>query len=129
MRAKAFFIMVVLSCFMAVPGAAAQEQEPPKTDTARFGNPTGTARGLQNYIYGVVKKIGKVELVLDKTEFGDAQPFKLEPKTKYVHDGKPSKLGNLKVGDQVFVQIKKDKKTGDMIATKVMTGVQPAKLP
>ena len=71
----------------------------------------------------MVKKIGANELVLDKTEFGDAQVFKLEPKTKYMHDGKPSKLADLKVGDMVFVDAKKDKKTGERIARKVVTGV------
>jgi hypothetical protein len=104
-------------------GVPAQQHEPPKAGTARFGDPTGTARTLQGYLYGVVKKIGANELVLDKTQFGDAQVFKLEPKTKYVHDGKPSKLADLKVGDMVFVDAKKDKKTGERTARRVVTGV------
>jgi len=101
----------------------AQEGNPTKAGTARFGDPTSTGRNLQNYIYGVVRNVSKDELILDKTEFGDGHPFKLIPKTKYVRDGKPSKLNDFKVGDKVFVQIKKDKKTGDMIAKSVVTGV------
>src|SRR5215472_5757391 len=101
---------LVVVCAVSLPVGLAQEHEspspsatPPKTDTARFGDPTGTFRTMEGYIYGVVKKIGKNELILDKTPFGDAQTFKLEPKTKYIHDGKPSKLAALKVGDEVFV--------------------------
>jgi hypothetical protein len=112
-----------LGCAISFSGVLAQEQEPPKAGTARFGNPTGTARSLQGYLYGVVKKIGASELVLDKTQFGDAQVFKLEPKTKYMHDGKPSKLADLKIGDMVFVDAKKDKKTGERMVRKVVTGV------
>ena len=114
----AFLIYVI-----SLSGVLAQQHEPPKAGTARFGDPTATARTLQGYLYGVVKKIGTNELVLDKTEFGDAQVFKLEPKTKYIHDGKPSKLADLKVGDMVFVDAKKDKKTGERTARKVVTGV------
>jgi hypothetical protein len=116
-----------LGCVICLAGGAAQQpHEPPTAATGRFGNPTGTARTLQGYVYGVVKKIGKGDLVLDKTAFGDAQTFKLEPKTKYVHGGKPSKLADLKVGDMVYVDAKKDKKTGEMTARRVVTGVNPA---
>jgi len=118
-----------LGCAISLSGVPAQQHEPPKAGTARFGDPTGTARTLQGYLYGVVKKIGANELVLDKTQFGDAQVFKLEPKTKYVHDGKPSKLADLKVGDMVFVDAKKDKKTGERTARRVVTGVNPTRAP
>lgn len=122
MNIKAMVLLAPLSCFATSTLVVAQV-DPAKPETARFGNPTSTARTLQSYIYGVVKKIGPSELTLDKTEFGDDQPFKLEPKTKYVRDGKPSTLSNLKVGDKVFVDMKRDKKTGEMIAKKVVTGV------
>ena len=118
-----------LGCAISFSGVLAQQHEPPKAGTARFGNPTATARTLQGYLYGVLKRIGANELVLDKTEFGDAQVFKIEPKTKYVHDGKPSKLADLKVGDMVFVDAKKDKKTGERIVRKVVTGVNPTRAP
>ena len=42
---------------------------------------------------------------------------------------KAAELADLKVGDKVFVQIKKDKKTGDMIAKSVVTGVASEALP
>ena len=73
--------------------------------------------------------VGFKELLLDKTEFGDSQVFLLEPKTRFIHDGKPSKRADLKVGDMVFVDAKKNKKTGEMIAKKVVTGVNPTSLP
>jgi len=123
MTLRSAILPAFLSCALSFSGVLAQEHDPPKAGTARFGNPTGTGRTLQGYLYGVVKKIGTNELVLDKTEFGDAQVFKLEPKTRYVHDGKSSKLADLKVGDMVFVDARKDKKTGERTARKVVTGV------
>ena len=101
----------------------------PKPENARFGDPTTKGQNLRGFIYGVVKKVGKDELILDKTPFGDEQPFKLEAKTKYLRDGKSSKLADFKPGDQVFVDMKKDKKTGDMIAKKVVAGVDTPQSP
>ena len=86
------------------------------------------SRGFQDYLYGVVKTISKTELVLDKTALGDEQVFLLSPKTKFIHDGKPSSLENLKVGDMVWVDKKKNK-AGDMLAVKVLTGVEATKKP
>ena len=102
---------------------AQREKEPAKPETARFGDPSSTARIYQTYLYGVIKQISASEMVLEKTKFGIDQAFKLEPKTKYLHDGKPAAHDRLKVGDQVWVDVKKNKKTGDMIAKKVVTGV------
>jgi hypothetical protein len=51
------------------------------------------------------------------------QSIKLNDKTKFVHDGEPSTFDKLKVGDQVWIQAKKVKKSDDMIAKKVFTGV------
>ncbi len=123
MKAKLYCVLAFLVGLTAASVFSAQQNKPPKAGTARFGDPTSTAQHLQDYIYGVVKKVEKDKLVLDKTEFGDDQPFRLEPKTKYVYDGNPGKLQDLKTGDKVFVQIKRDKKTGDMIARRVVTGV------
>ncbi len=128
MDLKAILVTVTLGCAVSAPGGLAQT-EPAKPGEPRFGNPTATARTLQGYVYGIIKKIGATELVLDKTEFGDEQTFKLEPKTKYIHDRKPSSLTKLKVGDQVWVDMKKDKKTGEMVAKKVVTGVAPTEVP
>jgi hypothetical protein len=94
-----------------------------KPDNARFGDPTATGRFFQGLFYGVIKSLDKSELVLEKTKFGVDQPVKLNDKTKFVHDGEPSTFDKLKVGDQVWIQTKKEKKTGDLIAKKVFTGV------
>jgi hypothetical protein len=122
---KVRYLFTVVIFVAALSPASAQEPNAPKpTGRARFGDPTAMPRNLQNYIYGVVKKVAKQKLILDKTEFGDDQPFKLDPKTRYVRDGKPGKLEDLKVGDQVFVQVKKNKKSGDMIAKSVVSGAE-----
>ncbi len=118
----------LLACVVAALPAAAQ-REPKKAQTARYGNPTSTARAFQDYLYGVIKKLDAKEMVLDKTVFGIDQTIKLEPKTKYIHDGKPSFFDQLKVGDQVYVETKKDKKTGDLLAKKVVTGVGATSAP
>lgn len=84
---------------------------------------TGTAGGIyQDFIYGVIKAMNKDELVLTKTNAGVDQTFKLNKKTKYIHDGKNSSVESLKLGEQVWVDVKKDKKTGDFNARKVVTG-------
>jgi hypothetical protein len=118
---------IVLGLFsIFLVGAAAlrgQLREPRKPETARFGNPTTIARQLQDLFYGVVKSLDKNEMVLEKTKFGIDQAIKLNAKTKYIHDGASSTNEHLKVGEQVWLQIKTDKKTGDMTAEKVYTGV------
>jgi hypothetical protein len=103
----------------------AQGTQGTETPTARFGNPTGIARKYQSYISGVIKKVDKNEIVLTKTRFGVDTPIKLEGKTKYIHNEKPGKLEDLKKGDLVFVDVKKNKKTGEMSAKKVVSGVLP----
>jgi hypothetical protein len=107
-----------------IPGGAAAQARVPKGDeTARFGNPTGTGRQLQDLFYGVVKSVDKKEIVLEKTKFGIDQAIVLTEKTKFVHDGKTSKFEDLKKGDQVWIRIKTKKKTGEMIAKVVISGV------
>src|SRR5215475_2252514 len=101
---KARIGLGMMGCLLLASLIGGQEATLPKAGTARFGDPTATGRNLQNYIYGVVKNISKNELVLDKTAFGNDQSFKLMPKTKYVRDGKPTKLEDFKAGDKVFVQ-------------------------
>jgi hypothetical protein len=121
-------LMPAVLIALALPNLFALQKDT-KADTARFGDPTSTARPLQDYIYGVVKKIDKTELTLDKTISGVDEVFKLEPKTKFIRDGKQSLLQDLKVGDQVFVEVKKNKKTGDQIAKKVVTGATSVGVP
>lgn len=112
----------------AVPLVSGQRQRT-QAETARYGNPTSTGRVFQDTLYGVVKKISKDELVLEKTVQGVDQTLKLEPKTKFIRDRKRASLSDLKVGDQVYVDVKKDKKTGQMIAKRVVTGVAATALP
>lgn len=130
---KRIILPLVLAFGIAVTVGPAQDHTagqgpdtPPKAENARFGDPTSTGRNLQGYVYGVIKKIGHDELIVDKTEYGDGRSFKLQPKTKYVSNGKAGKLADLKAGQGVFIDVKKDKKTGDMIAKKVVLGLDPA---
>lgn len=119
-------ILITLIAALAFAASAyAQGTKGQETPTARFGNPTGIARKYQSYISGVIKKISKDEIVLTKTRFGVDTTIKLRDKTKYIHDEKPGKLDDLKKGDLVFVDVKKDKKTGEMSAKKIVSGVTP----
>ena len=93
--------------------------------TGRLENAISVAGKYQNYVYGVIKEIGKDQIVLDKTRFGNDQVFKLEHKTKFLHNGKRSTLADLKVGDMVWVDAKIEKKKQEKIARKVITGVGP----
>lgn len=126
MRWRTFLFFFVTGLLAAGATGFAQSTRPPqKADTGRFGDPTGIAREYQTYLYGVIKRIGKDEIVLDKTKFGVDTTVKLLPKTKFIHDRKPSDLEQLKVGDQVYVDVKTDKKTGDLSAKKVISGIMP----
>jgi hypothetical protein len=102
--------------------ATAQEKTV-KAGTARFGDPTGIARKYQNFFYGVIKTIDAQGMVLEKTKVGVDQTFKFQPKTKFIHDNKPSSREDLKVGEQVYVDVHKDKKTGDLYAKQVVSGI------
>ena len=126
MRWKAIVPAILLGMLISVPVEA--QQDPPKTETGRFGAPEDGSRAFQDYLYGVVKSISKTEMVLDKTALGDGQVFQLSPKTKFIQDGKPSSLENFKAGDKVWVDRKKNK-AGDMLARKVLTGIEPTKQP
>ncbi|MBI1940091.1 MAG: hypothetical protein HYS33_01130 [Acidobacteria bacterium] len=124
-------ILLTLLSVLALAGTGVGQtgRDPIKADNARFGDPTSIARAYQDFLYGVIKEIKKDELVLEKTKFGIDQALKLKAKTKYIHDGKPGSLDRLKVGDKVWVDVKTEKKTGVMIATKVVTGVSPTGSP
>lgn len=129
MKVRIALMATLVAAAASGPAARAQAQRadqpaaPPQN--ARFGDPTDTGRQLQGFVYGVVNKVSPSEIVCDKTEFGDDQPFKLDKKTKYIRDGKPASLDGLKAGDEVWVKPKKDKKTGEMTALSVMMGVPP----
>lgn len=124
MRGKTALILAILyGALIPTWGSAQQEHAPVKSETARFGDPTSTARIYQDYLYGVVKSIDSQGMVLEKTRFGIDQAFKFERKTKFIHNGKPSKRDDLNVGDKVWVDVKTDKKTGQLVARKVVTGL------
>jgi uncharacterized protein DUF5666 len=127
MKLQNLFLLVLLGFTVGVSNSRAQT-EPAKPGEPRFGNPTSTARVFQDYVYGVIKGIDKEGLIVDKTFFGDGQNFKLDRKTKFIHDGKGRTLADLKVGDKVWIDVKVDKKTGQMTARKVVTGVGPTEL-
>ena len=114
----------VLGTTLASYGQHTHSQTTPSDPpTARFGNPTSTARAYQNFKFGIVKKIKGDEIVLDKTPYGDEVSFKILAKTMFVHDGKASGVGDLKVGDHVFVKVKVDKKTKEFRVDVVAWGV------
>ena len=119
------FLLAIVIGLVIAGSAPGQIREPGNEGNARFGDPTSIARIYQDYLYGVIKKIDKDEMVLEKTKFGIDKSIKFVRKTKFIHDGKPSALDQLKVGDKVWVQTKEEKKTGDLIAKKVVTGVMP----
>ena len=123
MRLRTMLLVSLLAFMTLVNMGHAQRRGPEKPETARFGDPTSTARILQDYLYGVIKDINPKEIVLKKTKYGIDQTVKLDPKTKYIHDGKPSTFDRLKAGDQVWVDVKQEKKSGQMTAKKVVTGV------
>ena len=121
MNRRTIWIPATLCLVLAVPMMA--QNKPVKAGTARYGDPTGTARNYQNFLYGVIKTLDANGMVLEKTKVGIDQTFKFQPKTKFIHDNKPSSREDLKVGDQVYVDVHKDKKTGDLYAKKVVSGI------
>lgn len=120
-------IYCVFAGMLASGQVWAQVYQSPESPGAagRLENAISVAGKYKDYIYGVVKKIGKDQIILDKTRFGDGQVFKLERKTRFIDNGKKSTKANLKVGDMVWVDAKIKKKTDEKIARKVVTGVGP----
>ncbi|HEV2349399.1 MAG TPA: hypothetical protein VG028_06075 [Terriglobia bacterium] len=124
MRTRTILLITFLAGALAGPALVAQDQkDAAKPNEGRFGDPNSIGRGIQGDLYGVVKSVKQGEIVLDKTKFGVDQTIKLEPKTKYVRNGKSSSWAKLEVGDPIYVDIKTDKKTKVMIAKKVISGV------
>jgi hypothetical protein len=124
MSARVALLFVFMACALAGrANPSPQWTKPDKPDNVRFGDPTSIARGLQDDIYGVIKKISKNEIVLDKTKFGVDQSIRLDPRTKYVRDRKASSLDKMEIGDPIYVNVKTEKKTGVMTARKVTSGV------
>ena len=121
MNVRAIGIGATLCLVTAMPAMA--QNRPVKAGTARYGDPTSTARKYQNFLYGVIKTLDANGMVLEKTKAGIDQTFKFRPKTKFIHNDKPSSREDLKVGDQVYVDVHEDKKTGDLYAKQVISGI------
>jgi len=124
MRVRTIFFSILIGSVLAAQVILAQDaKDAAKPDNARFGNPNDIGRKVRGDLYGEIKSIKEGEIVLDKTKFGVEQTIRLEPKTKYVRDGKSGTFAQLKVSDPVYVQVKTDKKTGAMTAKRVTSGV------
>ena len=127
---KILMATTIAAASMATVAAAPQnEKQPIVSDTGRFGDATSIARKYQDYLYGVVKEVNPNELILTKTKFGVDQAFKLNKKTKFTVDGKPSSFDKIKVGDGVYVDVDTNKRTGDLTAKKVVSGVDVPTIP
>jgi hypothetical protein len=57
------------------------------------------------------------------------QAFKFNKKTKFTLDGKTSTFDKLKVGEGIYIDVDTDKKTGEPIAKKVISGVDMPSIP
>ena len=118
------------ACMATLAVAAPQgEKDPVKPNNIRYGDPTSIAIKYKDYLYGIIKEVDANQVVLSKTKFGVDQPFKFNKKTKFTLDGKPSTFDKLKVGDGVYIDVDTDKKTGDLIAKKVVAGVDLPSIP
>ncbi len=125
----AMLILIIGLVGFATPDAAQKGGK-----GASSADPETTPMGVQHvapnagikyadYLYGVIKELNKDQMVLTKTKAGVDQTFKFNKKTKFIQDGKDGSLKSLKLGDEVWVDMDQDKKTGDMIARKVVGGV------
>jgi len=121
MSLRTIWIPATLCLVMTVSALA--QNKPVKAGTARYGDPTGTARKYENYLSGVVKTVDENGMVLEKTKYGVDQTFVFRRKTKFFRDEKPSTWKELKVGETIWVNARQDKKTGDLIAREVATGI------
>jgi len=117
------------TCVAALAAAGQSDKQPVTSSTGRFGDPTTIAIKYRDYLFGIIKEKNPNELILTKTKFGVEQAFKLNKKTKFIQDDKPSSFDKLKVGDRIYVDVDKDKKTGDLIAKKVVSGVDIPSIP
>jgi hypothetical protein len=117
------------ACLATLAAAPQSDKQPVTSDTGRFGDPSATARKYQDYLYGVIKEMNPTELILTQTKFGVDQTLKLNKKTKFTLDGKPSSFDKLKVGDRIYIDVDTNKKTGDLVAKKVVSGVDIPSIP
>jgi len=121
--------LVAPAVAQVTPSAAQDDKNPPKSSTARFGDPSGTGRMYQDNIYGVIKEVNANEIILTKTAAGTDQSVKVIKKTKFIQDGKLSSPDKFKAGDKVIVDVDKNKKTGVLSAKRVISGVAFVQIP
>ena len=114
---------LAVACVATLAAAPQSDKQPIISKTGRYGDPSTVARKYQGYLFGIVKEVNASEIVLSKTKYGVDHPFKLTKKTKFTLDGKPSTYDKLKPGDGVYIEVDKDRRTGDEIAKKVAGGV------
>ena len=126
MKARISVTALMVLASVGVAHAQRADQAPAPPNNARFGDPTATARSLQGFVYGVVKKVEPSRIICDKTEFGDGEPFNLSKKTRFYRNGQPSSLSDLKAGDDIWVKIHRNKRTGELTALRVVSGVFPS---
>jgi hypothetical protein len=128
-KQQIIFVALLIGLTVMVAPVAAQ-----KGGRGTSSEPESTPMGIQHtspnagskyadFLYGVVKELNKDDMVLTKTKLGADQTFKFTKKTKFINDGKTSTLEALKLGAEVWVDADQDKKTGDFIVKKVVTGV------
>ncbi|HTV54835.1 MAG TPA: hypothetical protein VMI06_07950 [Terriglobia bacterium] len=117
------FSVILVGCITALVAPAQRPNTPVAPQDGRFGDPNVYGRTFQDYLYGVVAKVQKDRLVLTKTIFGVPATIDLNRKTKFVRSGKRSSWSELKAGEMVYVQVKKNKKTGNLTAKKVLSGL------
>ncbi len=129
LRKTMMMTALAAACLATLAAMPQSDKQPITSNTGRFGDPTAIAIKYQDYLYGVIKEMNPNELILSQTKFGVDQTFKLNKKTKFTQDGKASSFDKLKVGDRIYVDVDKDKKTGDLIAKKVISGVDIPSIP
>ena len=132
MKLRRIITITALAAAGLVTVAAASPQsdkQPVTSSTGRFGDPNTIARKYQDYLFGILKEVKANELILSKTKYGVDQGFKITKKTKFTLDGKPSTIDKLKVGEGIYIDVDTDKKTGDLMAKKVVSGVDLPSIP
>ena len=132
MKLRRIITITALAAAGLVTVAAASPQsdkQPVTSSTGRFGDPNTIARKYQDYLFGILKEVKANELILSKTKYGVDQGFKITKKTKFTLDGKPSTIDKLKVGEGIYIDVDTDKKTGDLMSKKEVSGVDLPSIP
>ena len=129
MKQHRYLAVILLACASCLTAAPQADKQPITSSTGRFGDPDEIARKYRNYMFGVVASVNETELVLSKTKYGVDQSFRLTKRTRFTVDGKPSTFDKLKPGEGVYVDLEKDKRTGDLIVKKVVSGVDIPSVP